>query len=396
MAEGTNRLTSVPDWTPALLRRHPALLVEWLRLVNSLLRWREEGSKAVLVVLIALAVVAVALLFSVSGHVVSALETLAQYWVLLAVVAAIYAVTSVSGRRRQLEESKSQSWLIATPIPPRSLLISHAIRVLLPLFVIAAIVVVFPALVALANEGIAAAAEKVAGAAAGGLLMGGAIGWWTGRRAHKHSGVVPSRYVPQPRVRRSTTAPTSNELAQASVTLAYASMRPEASGLSGWPIAQVFAWSRPENSRYVLIAALLAVQGGSSAIAGLSVVAMYFVASYLAALLSAMTTVARSAATWLRATPITLMGFVWSVSRRALIHQLIGVALAVGGMLMLGAPLAMALEVAALWLGLFISISGFALVDSYRGRSPLVKIALSVAAFAALATLMQFRTGAKT
>ncbi|HTU63795.1 MAG TPA: hypothetical protein VMF89_35265 [Polyangiales bacterium] len=374
------------------MRRHPALLVEWLRLVNSLSRWRAEGSKAILLVLSAVAVI-VALLFSLSGHWVGAIGTLAEYWVLLAIVATIYAATSVSGRRRRLEESKAQSWLIATPIQPQSLLVSHAIRVLLPLFVVAVIVVMFPALVALTNDGVANAAERVAGAAAGGLIVGGMAGWWMGRRTNKHSSTVPSRYVPQPRALRSTIATTSSEPAGA---LANAVLRPDASGLSGWPIAQVFAWSRPENSRYVLVAALLAVQGGSSAVAGLSVVAMYFVASYLAALVSAMTTVARSAASWLRATPITLMGFVWSVSRRALAHQIIGVVLAVGCTLMLGAPVAMALELAALWLGLFVSISGFALVDSYRGRSPLVKIALSVAAFAALASVAQLRAGAKT
>lgn len=403
-AEGANRVTSVPAGTPAILRRHPALLVEWLRLVNSLSRWRAERSKAVLLVFSALAVI-IALLFSLAGHVVSAIETLGEYWVLLAIVAVIYAVTSVSGRRRQIDESRSQSWLIATPIPPRSLLISQAIRVLLPLFVVAVIVVMFPALVALTNDGSVAASEKVAGAAAGGLFIGGIFGWWMGGRA-KASGVVPSRYVPRPRVRRGQASAQSvqisgeiaqrtGEIAEASGALANASMRPDAAALAGWPIAQVLAWSRPENSRYVLVAALLAVQGGSSAIAGLSVVAMYFLASYLAALVSAMTTVARSAAAWLRATPITLMGFVWSVSRRALAHQLIGVALAVGCMLMLGAPIGMAMQVAALWLGLFVSIAGFALVDNYRGRSPLVKIALSIAAFAALATIMQLR-GAKT
>lgn len=372
--EGPDRVSSVPAWTPAVLRRHPALLVEWLRLVNAWSRWRGEGARAVLLVLSALAVVT-ALLVSLWGHVAGGIEMLAEYWVLLAVVAAVYAMTSVSGRRRQLEESTSQSWLIATPIPPRSLLISQAIRALLPLGVLAVTVVMFPAVVALTTEGIAAAAEKVAGAAVGGLLVGGVVGWWTRRRA-KTSGNVPSRYVPQPRTDRPT--------------------QPDAAGLAGWPIAQVLAWSRPENSRYVLVAALLAVQAGSSAVAGLSVVAMYFVASYLAAMVSAMTTVARSAAVWLRATPITLMGFVWSVSRRALAHQLIGVALAVACMLLLGAPLGMALQFAALWLGLFVSISGVALVDNYRGRSPIVKIALSVAAFAALATLMQLRAGAKT
>jgi len=393
------------------LRQHPALLVEWLRLLNSLSRWREEGSKTVPLVLSALAVVIMGLLVSLSRRGVGAIQTLAEYWVLLAVVSAIYAVTSVSGRRRRLEELKSQSWLIATPIPPRSLLISHAIRVLLPLFVIAATLVIFPALVAMTNEGVDAAAQKAAGAAAGGLLIGCAIGWWTGGRA-KTSGVVPSRYVPQPRVRRSAPsrlrhvsqvsagraepAKVSGEVTTAAAEHANADLRPDAGGLVGWPIAQVLAWSRPENSRYVLVAALLAVQGGSSAMAGLSVVAMYFVASYLAALVSAMTTVATSAAAWLRATPITLMGFVWSVSRRASMHQCIGVAMAVGCMLVLGAPVGMALEIAALWLGLFISISGFALVDSYRGRSPLVKIALSLAAFAALATVAHLRAGAKT
>ncbi len=66
--------------------------------------------------LIGLAVVVV-LLAALSGHVVSAIETLAEYWLLLAVVAAIYAVTSVSGRRRQLEESRSNRG--SSPRPSR-------------------------------------------------------------------------------------------------------------------------------------------------------------------------------------------------------------------------------------------------------------------------------------
>jgi hypothetical protein len=287
----------------------------------------------------------------------------------------IYAATSVSGRRRQLEESRSHAWLIATPIPPGSLLISQSIRVSLPLVALVAAAVMFPALIALTNEGVIAAARSVAAAAAGGLFLGGVVGWFTGRHS-KLSGVVPSRYVPTPRADRT--------------------MQPDAAGLSGWPIAQVLAWSRPENSRYVLVAALLAVQGGSSALTGLSVVAMYFVASYLAALLSAMTAVAKSAAMWLRATPITLRGFGWSVSRRALAHQLVGLVLGILCMLLLGSSMGMAVQVAGLWLGLFISISGFALVDSHRGRSPAIRIALAIAAFAALAAIFQLRAGAKT
>ena len=367
-------MKSVPAWTPAWIRRNPALLVEWLRLANAFSRWRAEGTH---IALFALGVIIVLLLVaSLWGHAAPAVKVLAEYWAMLALVAAVYGATSVSGRRKQLEESKSQSWLVATPIPPRSLLISQAIRALLPLFLLIVTVVAMPALIALMNASLATAAGTVAAAATGGLLSGGIVGWRTGRGSES-SGVVPSRYVPQPRVRRAIIAA-------------------DASALTRWPIVQVLAWSRPENSRYVLIAALLAVQGGSSAIAGLSVVAMYFVASYLVALLSAMITVGKSAAVWLRATPMTLVGFVWSVSRRALAHQLIAMSMAITCMLLLGAPLGMALQIAALWLGLFISISGFALVDHYRGHSPLVKIALSVATFAALATLLQMRAGAKT
>lgn len=422
----TNRVTTGPAWTPAFIRRHPALLVEWLRLANALSR-REWGSRTAWLLLSAVAV-AGALFVSLSGRVAGTISTLAEYWVLLAVIAAVYASTSVNRRRRQLEEAASQSWLIATPIPSRSLRLSLAIRALFPLGVLMAAVVMVPALVALTNEGIVAAAETVAASAVGGLFIGGVVGWWMSRRVEP-SGVVPSRYVPRPRHRgampayvlrprrrgsmlayvlrprrrgsvlvyilrlrrRSSMLAHMPRLRRRGSMLTAVGMRPDASGLSGWPIAQVFAWSRPENSRYVLIVALMAVQGGSSAIAGLSVVAMYFVASYLAALLSATLAVAKSAAVWLRATPITLVAFVWSVSGRALVHQLVGSALAVGVMLLLGSPVALVLQIAGLWLGLFVSIAGFALVDGYHGRSPAVKIALSVAAFAVAAAFLQMR-----
>jgi hypothetical protein len=298
-------------------------------------------------------------------------------------MAAVYAFTSVNRRRRDLEESQAQSWLIATPISPWSLRLSHAIRTLLPLSLVFGAVVTIAIAILLLGDSVSgagvhasltAAAGTVVAAVGGGLLVGAAAGWWVAghARSREGTGVAASRYVPSPRVT--------------------GSLRPNAAALANWPVAQVLAWSRPENSRYVLIVALFAVQGGSSAIAGLSVVAMYFIASYLAALLSATLTVATLAATWLRATPMTLGAFVLTLSRRALVHQLIGTALAVACMMLLGAPLGMALQVAGLWLGLVISISGFALVDNYRGHSPAVKIALSVAAFAAVAAVARARS----
>ncbi len=374
--EGKGSLTRLPAGTPAALRRHPALLVEWLQLLNLLSRWRGEvGRTAVLAG--SFGIVAGVSLAMLSAHASGLIERLARYWLLVGAVSAIDGWTIVSGRRRRMEESQSQSWLIATPIPAASLRLSIAIRTLLP--VVALFVGVGACLVIGLLFGDAAVSDlaRVVAALSAGVLIGCSGGWLSAGRGSKSGGSVASRYVPAPRVRTSDR------------------FEAQAAGLARWPIAQVLSWSRPENSRYVLILALLAVQGGSSALAGLSVVAMYFIASYLGALLSAMTTVAKSAATWLRSTPMSLADFVWSLCRRAFLHQLAGTALAVIFMSLLGSPLAMTFQIAALWLGLVISVSGVALVDHYRGRSPAVKIAISVATLIALAATLQLRTGAK-
>jgi hypothetical protein len=266
------------------------------------------------------------------------------------------------------------SWLVAAPIAPSSVHLSLAVRVITPTAVQFCAIAAFILLGELWSGGVTAAGGTAIASIGGGLLIGGCVGWLAkgGRRDDRWE---DSRYVP----RVNTRVP----------------IQPDTAALAGWPIAQVLAWSRPENSRYVLVAALFAVQGGSSAVAGLAVVALYFLAGYLAGLTSAVLQVAKSAAVWLRSTPMTLSEFVWALSRRALIHQVAGTVLAAAFMSLLGTPLLMALQITVLWLALVISISGFALVDSYRGRSPAVKIALSLATLAALAAAWQLRVGGK-
>lgn len=375
--EGTTTgVTTLLAGAPAILRRHPALLVEWLRLVNLWSRCGSPSSRATLFVGAALVAMAIVLPALRSGQAAGWIETLARHWVWVGVASAIYGATTVSHRRRHIEESQSQSWLVATPISPTSLQWSHAFRALLPLVAVLAAVVIFAGLVALSNDDVSIAARIVVATVTGGLFTGGAAGWWRAGRATTQAGVAASRYVPRPR--------------------AYGLPKPDATALSQWPVAQVLAWGRPENSRYVLVVALLAVQGGSSVIGGLSVVAMYCVASYLAALASAMMSVSKLAATWLRATPMTFGTFALSLSRRAALHQWIGTALAVVLMWLLGAPFALALQVGALWLGLVASMSGCALIDHYRGRSPALKIAWAIAACAVVAALVQLRAGART
>lgn len=338
---------------PALLRRHPVLLAEWLQVVNALKR---TGNGLWLVAAGVTLVVAAVIVFA--DRIASVVTILADYWMLTALVTIVYTASSVARRRRRIQQRHGQSWLIAAPIPQSSVRISHSVHVLLPVlgqFFAAALIV---------RDG------WVIAVIAAGMFVGTLMGWRAGV-LHSESRIEASRYA------RSKNARTGRE------------------ALSGWPIAQTFAWSRPENSRYVLIVALFAVQGGSSALVGGSVVALYFVVSYLAALLSALLQVAKSAGAWLRATPMALSEFVWALSSRALVHQAIGTALAAGFMCLLGAPLILALQLAALWLGLVTSIWGCALVDSYRGRPAPVKIALIVAAWAALLVALQWRAAGR-
>lgn len=364
---------SWPSSTPALLLRHPVLLVEWLRLANALKRWRSELTSGVCFMATVGVMLAAAAVIVLSSRLGAAVKLLADYWVLTAVVTIVYAASSVARRRRRMHDLHLQSWLIAAPVPQASLRASQAIRTLLPTLAQILLAASFVLLVEWMTAQ-AQGAGKVVAAIAVGLLVGAAVGW---RASVEHSAArsFASRYVPSKRKR--------------------ATMRPDGRALSKWPIAQVLAWSRPENSRYVLIVALFAVQGGSSAIVGLSVVALYFICSYLAALLSALLHVARSASVWLCVTPMAMSEFVWNLSVRALVHQAFGTALVAVFMLLLGAPLALTLQLAALWLGLVISISGCALVDSYRRRSPAMKVAFTLLAWATLAAVLQFKAAGR-
>jgi len=335
---------SFPSWTPAPLRRHAVLLVEWLQLANALKR---SSARSILWALaaVALMVAAATILSSRFAAVVNALH---DYWLLTAVITTVIAASSVARRRRRISELHLQSWLVAAPIPQASVRASQTIRTLLPIFAVFVVAALFASL-----------------AIAAGLALGTIIGWRAGRH-HSDARLHASHYV------RSKHAGTH--------------------ALSAWPISQVRAWSRPENSRYVLIVALFAVQGGSSATLGLSVVGLYFIGSYLAALLSALLQVGKSASAWLRSTPMTLSEFVWLLSRRALVHQVLGTILAAAFISILGVPLVVTLQIAALWLSLVISISGCALVDCYRGRSPIMKMALCVVAWSAVVAVLQLRS----
>jgi hypothetical protein len=196
---------------------------------------------------------------------------------------------------------------------------------------------------------------------AAGAVIGATVGWWSARRSRADA-LEGSRYVRQVKARTATL--------------------PSAAALSGWPLAQVRAWGRPDNLRILLMVGMLAVQAGSSALVGLSVVAMWLVGGYLAGLLTAVLQTATMASRWLRSTPMPFAQFAWAVSRRALLYQVIATALAVGLMVILGAPVPSALYIGGLWLAVVVLSCSIGVAESYRARRPFIRLALSFAALA--------------
>jgi hypothetical protein len=310
-----------------------------------------------------LGVTALAAAAPLASHASNVVGTLSEYWVATFVVSAMYAAVSVSRRRRSSQLQFTGSWLAAAPVGHRSQAVSHAVRSLFPLLLQSAGVMLLIAVLARLSAAPSSIARRIEACVGAGAICGALVGAWLLRfREHEHA--VGSRYVVRAR--------TGAQLRQSDAALA------------GWPLAQLMAWSRPENSRVLLLAALFAVQGGSSALHGLAVVASWLAASYLGGLLSASVRATREAAAWLRSTPMPFFRFAWSISRRSLLHQFAGAGVAVVLFAAVGSSWAMALYLAGLWMAMVVLVSAVALAECYGGRAPAASIALSLAALAAL------------
>jgi hypothetical protein len=372
-----------------MLRRHPLLFAEWLAARNLLRRARAHAAVVVAASAGILAALAVVLL-TFAPRFRAMFDGLFDYRVLTIAAIALYAAFTVGKQRQRAEDRYTQFWLAAAPVRTYSRSLAILVVSLLPLTL-----QLVGACVLLVATGVAGNVDAaIVGKVMLGLIVatatGAAVGWWSARRSRADA-LEGSRYIGGVKARTETL--------------------PSAAALSAWPLAQVRAWGRPENLRIlVLIPALLAVQAGSSALHGLSVLAIWVLGGYLGGLLRAVWATARSASDWLRSTPIPFARFAWSMTRRALLHQFVGTAVAAAVMISLGAPWPSALYVSALWLAIVVLSYSIFIVDAYRSRPPLVKMVLSFATLAivearehvwsiplaALLAAWHLRAGAKT
>jgi hypothetical protein len=343
-----------------MLQRHPLLLAEWLAARNLLARARAHALKVIAAVGAALGAAAVVLV-TLRSQFPAVFAWLLAYRVLMLVAVAAYALFAVGRQRRRAEVRYTQFWLAAAPVRQYSRTLAILVVSMLPLAVqLLAVCVLLAAMGLVAGVAPATVGESVLWIA-GGAVIGATMGWWSARRSRADA-LEGSRYVRQVKPRTDTV--------------------PSTAALSGWPLAQVRAWGRPENLRVLLMVAMLAVQAGSSAIVGLSVVAIWLLGGYLAGLLTAVLQTAAMASRWLRSTPIPFAQFAWAVTRRALLYQIVGAAITVGLMVALGSPVLSALYVGALWLAIVLLSCSIGLAESYRARPTFVRMVLSFAAMA--------------
>lgn len=380
---------SFPSGTPSWLLRHPLLLAEWLAVRNLLGRARSHAATVLVASVAAVGALAVILL-TLRSQFAAVFDARLAYRILTVVTVGLYAAFAVAGQRQRAEVRYTQFWLAAAPVRQFSRKLATLVVSLLPLAAQLLAICILLGAMGLAGEVRPALVAETALWTAGAAGLGALVGWWSARRAQVEA-LEGSRYAAAVK-RRDHSAPS-------------------AAGLSGWPLAQVRAWGRPENLRVlVMAAALLGVQAGSSALVGLSVVATWVLGGYLGGLLTAVLRTAREAALWLRSTPIPFAQFAWAVTCRALLHQVIGTVLTAALLVILGAPWTSALYAGALWLAIVVLACSIGVADAYHARRPLVKMALSIAALAivearehgwsiplaALLAAWHLRAGAKT
>lgn len=340
---------------PSWMLQHPLLHAEWLAARNLLGRARSHATLIAATSLGILGALTVVLL-TLGSRLAGVFDYLVTYRVLMIVAIAAYAALAVGHKRQRAEIRYTQFWLAAAPVRQYSRSLAILVVTLLPLAMQLLAACVLLAAMGAAGDVTPTKIGEVMLWVAVAAAIGALAGWWSARRvrAQAHEG---SRYVGKVQPR--------NDLI------------PSAAALSAWPLAQLRAWGRPENLRLLVMVGMLAVQAGSSAFRGLSVVAIWLLGGYLVGLLSAVMRTARTAAHWLRSTPIPFAQFAWALARKALLYQIVATAGAVVTMIALGSPPLSALFVGGLWLSIVVLAWSISLTEAFCSRQPLVRLVLS-------------------
>ncbi|HEY5807605.1 MAG TPA: hypothetical protein VIT67_06540 [Povalibacter sp.] len=290
------------------------------------------------------------------------IEVMVDYSLVLAGLSMLHALLVVSKLRKTLYAGYLKSWLAAAPIARRNASLSIAVQIAAIALVHLILLLLLVGLVAWLGTKPGAMADITIFATTG-FASGAALALLL--RNRERQGREATRYAPRLRTSADRWTPSSRPLAH-------------------WPMAQVFAWHRPENLRVILLAVLFTVQGGSSMLAGLCVVSAWLLAIYLVTLLHATIHVGQVAAHWLRCTPMPFLTFAWPIARQSFSQQVIGAAASGVLGVLLGSPVLLTCYLVALWIMVVALVLAVSLADSYRNQRSTAKLALSLTGVAAI------------
>ena len=233
-----------------MLRRHPLLLAEWLALRNLLRGRGHMRRKSCSLCLGDASARLVVLLLTLRSHFPRVVRRLARRiacWLIAVIGCRMRSQPWVSSGERA-EVRYTQFWLAAAPVRQYSRTL--AILVVSSAAARAQLLAVGVLLAAMGVAGRVDATRRQSRCSGSPVArsIGATVGWWSARRSRADA-MEGSRYVRKVKARTHTI--------------------PSAAAVSGWPLAQVRAWGRPENLRILLLIAH--ARGSSRLVRGSSV-----------------------------------------------------------------------------------------------------------------------------
>jgi hypothetical protein len=342
--------------------RHPLMHALWLETSNRLLFFGGTARRRLPWLMLCLGLVGVATAVTVSPRFLSGLMQEASVHIVpVSILIALPISLLVHRSRREWTDFYRSSWLSALPLRRSEIARMIALRSCLVPGIIVLVLSVAGGIAGKESSGSARAGlVALAGIAIAGLV-GGLLGWF-----------MPFQ---ETRASRSSTSQTSLRAFATDAGLA---------GLSHWVTAQARAWLQPRFLARILLPAMLALPMDVSANVAIGLLTVWTTAVYLCVLLTALVTVARKGAAWLRPTPVSLSRFAWAVARTPALRQLQWTVIAAVFLTALGCSPLWALRAAEWWLALVTVTSSITIAQAHRSAPWRLRLLLSVSALALL------------
>jgi hypothetical protein len=344
------------------LPRHPLMYALWLETRNRVLSFVAPGRRGLPWPVIFLVLAGAGTAVTVPPRLLSwSMQEASVHVLTVSILVALQTSLLVHRNRRAWTDFYRSGWLSALPLRRSEITRMIALRsCLVPGFIVVLLTVAIAIGCKEATGSDRAGLVSVAGIAIAGLA-GALLGWFLPHQ--------DSRAVRPPMSQRSLRT-FGSDAGLASLSL--------------WVTSQARVWIQPRFLARILLPAMLALPMDVSANVAIGVLTVWTIAVYLCVLLTALVTVVRKGAAWLRPTPVSLSRFAWAVARTPALRQLQWTVTTAVLLIALGCRPLWAIRAAEWWLALVTVTSGITIAQAHRSAHWRVRLLMSVSALALL------------